>query len=333
METSNVESRLRIPSWAKKIIPFLVSAFILFYYFHKQDWQGIFAAASRVNFTIAVLAIMVPQMVLWLFEVLIAHRHIEWFHEPASFKTFFWVRGAIYLLIMLNPSLGLGGFVVYIWRKTGITWSKMLGIVIFRYGLLFWGICVLLIPTALALHRYGLYENSRTVIWVWWGILLFGLIWMIDAWFYWHHKKSIGISSLVVRNPEKDVWTAFRLATKKQWLLTWALEVPSAILYVTGIFFLSRAFNVRVPYLEFMVLSPFVIAIGDMPVAFAGFGSTTLAFFTFFGDYGSAETITALTLFFPFARATIRVLIGLVSLKPAITDVNILLQKSSVKQG
>jgi hypothetical protein len=332
METPTPEPRSRIPPWVKKVIPFLVSAVILYYYFHKQDWQGLLAASSRVNLYLAILAIMCPQMGLWFFETLIAHRHIEWFHEPASFKTFFWVRGAIYLLIMLNPSLGLGGFVIYIWRKTGITWPKLLGIVLFRYGLLIWGICVLLIPTALAMHRYVVYENSRIVIWIWWGILIFGLIWLIDAWIYWHHKKFRGISSLIVRNPEKTIWTAFRSATRKQWLLTWALEVPPAILYVTGIYFLSRVFDVRIPYLEFMVLSPFVIAIGDMPVAFAGFGSTTLAFFTFFGEYGSAEAITALTLFFPFARATIRVLIGLASLKPAIKDINILLQKPASRK-
>jgi hypothetical protein len=327
MKNSTPDSGSRIPPWIKKVIPFLVSAIILYYYFRKQDWQGLVAASSRVNFYTAVLAILVPQMILWLFETLIAHRHIEWFYGPASFKTFFWVRGAIYLLIMLNPSLGLGGFVVYIWRKTGITWPKLLGIVLFRYGLLIWGICVLLIPTALAMHRYVLHEISPALMWAWWGILILGLIWLIDSWIYWHHKRFKGMSSLIVRSPEKKVWTAFSSATKKQWLLTWVFEVPSAILYVTGIYFLSRAFDVRVPYLEFMVLSPFVIAIGDMPVAFAGFGSTTLAFFTFFGEYGSAQSITALTLFFPFARATIRVLIGLVSLKPAIKDINILLQK------
>lgn len=327
MSTSMLKTPARIPVWVKRVIPILVSVLILYYYFHNQDWPKLLAAAQRAHLTLAVLAIGIPQLVFWFFEVLITERHIVWFHGPFQFKTFFWVRGAIYLLTMVSPSVGGGGVLVYLWRKVRITWTKLWGIVLFRFGLTMWGISVLLIPTTLAMHYYGLSEKARTNMWIWWGILIFGLAWMVEAWFYWHHKKRFGLSQVIARNPEREFWTAFRIATRKQWLLTWAMGIPPFILYLIGVYFLSLAFEVKVPFLEFMVFSPLVMAIADIPIAFSGFGTTTMAFVIFFGDYGSAESIAALTLFLPFARATFRALIGLVSLRPALQDINTLLQK------
>ncbi len=110
------------------------------------------------------------------------------------------------------------------------------------------------------------------------------------------------------------------------------MGIPPFILSLTGIYFVALAFEVNIPYLEFMAVYPLMMFIIDLPIAFAGFGTTTLAFIAFFGGYGSAEAIAALTLFLPFARATLRVLIGLVSLRPAIQDINTLLRRPLTKE-
>ena len=331
MIKSSVKPLARIPTWAKRAIPIGVSALILFYYFHRQNWGLLWSAVTRANFMLAVLAVLIPQLVFWFFEVLVVERHVRWFHGPFPFRTFFWVRGAIYLLIIVNPSLGIGGVLIYLWRKARITWSKLWGMVFFRYGLLLWGICVLLVPTTIAMCCYGLSQHTRIGIWIWWGLMIFGLYWLIEAWLYWHHNRRFGIGTLVVRDPDQEFWTAFHLATRKQWWLTWAMEIPPFLLFLTGIYFLSMAFEVRIPFLRFMVFSPLVVAIADLPIAFAGFGSTTLAFALFFKEYGAAEAIAALSLFLPFARATFRVLIGFVSLRSALLDINALLQRPSTE--
>jgi hypothetical protein len=321
----------RIPTWAKRAIPIGVSVLILFYYFHRQNWGLLWSAVTRANFMLAILAVLFPQLVFWFFEVLVVERHVRWFHGPFPFRTFFWVRGAIYLLFMVNPSLGIGGVLLYLWRKARITWSKLWGMVLFRYGLLLWGLCVLLVPTTIAMHYYGFYKHTRIGIWIWWCLMIFALYWLIEAWLYWHHNRRFGIGTLVVHDQGQEFWTAFRLATRKQWWLTWAMEIPPFLLFLTGIYFLSMAFEVRIPFLRFMVFSPLVVAIADLPIAFAGFGSTTLAFALFFKEYGSAEAIAALSLFLPFARATFRVLIGFVSLRSALLDINALLQRPSTE--
>jgi uncharacterized membrane protein YbhN (UPF0104 family) len=324
MVRSFTELTSHIPSWIKKVIPILVSVFILYYYFHDQDWHEIVLAVNGANLNLAVLAIIIPQLIFWYFDVLIVQRLIVWFHGPFDFKTFFLIRGAIYLLTMVHPILGGGGVILYLWRNIRITWTKLLGIMLFRYGLTLWGMVLLLIPATIAIHRYGLSERVGLNMWFWWGLLLFGFVWLIEAWLCWHHKKCFGLSKILAPNPKKEFWTAFHTATKKQWLLIWAMGIPPIILYLSGIYFLSRAFNVNAPFLEYMVVAPLTMAIVEMPIAFAGFGTTTLAFFTFFADYGSSEAIAALTLFLPFVRAVFRALVGLACLRPALQNSGLL---------
>jgi uncharacterized membrane protein YbhN (UPF0104 family) len=328
MASSFTEPTSHIPSWIKKVIPILVSVSILYYYFHNQDWRELVTAVYSAHLYLAVLTIIIPQLIFWYFDVLIVQRLIVWFHCPFNFKTFFLIRGSIYLLTMVHPILGGGGVILYLWRNIRITWTKLLGIMLFRYGLTLWGMVLLLIPTTIAIHRYELSERVRLNMWLWWGLLLFGFVWLVEAWLCWHYKKCYGLSKILAPNPEKEFWTAFHTATKKQWLLTWVMSIPPIILYLIGIYFLSRAFNVNVPFLEFMVVAPLTMAIAEMPIAFAGFGTTTLAFFSFFAKYGSSEAIAALTLFLPFVRAVFRALVGLSCLRPALQHSGLLSKKS-----
>lgn len=148
-----------IPDWIKRTLPILVSMVILYYYFHNQDWRQLLQAASRANFLLAIPSIIVPQLFFWYCEVLITKKHMVWFHKPFSFRAFFWIRGAIYLLMMINMSLGSGGILLYLWKKVRISWAKLWGIMVFRFGLTLWGLCVLLVPITVAMHHYGYTEH------------------------------------------------------------------------------------------------------------------------------------------------------------------------------
>jgi len=124
-------------SFIKKIVPIVISLSIIYYYFHNQNWIQLFAITRKVKLINAIMAIALPQLIFWLFEVLITERHIIWFHGKFSFKDFLWVRGAIYLLVMINTSLGFGGVFVYIWKKSKISWIKLSGIKVFGISLLY----------------------------------------------------------------------------------------------------------------------------------------------------------------------------------------------------
>jgi hypothetical protein len=314
----------RIPGWVKKIVPVLVSVGILYYYFLDQEWELLIDACTRADLWLAVFAIVIPQLVVWFTGTLIVERHFSWFHGPFPFWKYLFIHGSAYILMFVNTALGGGGLLLYQQRKAQITWRKLMGIVLFRIGLALFGLSVVMIPVTLAMYQYGLAEEARINMYVWWGFLIFGVVYLINSWMTWHHGTHFGISKIVVRDRESEFWTAFRTASKKQWFLTWAMIIPPLIITVIGTYFLNLAFDIHVPFWQFMVVGPLALAIMGLPIAFAGFGTATMAWMIFFGDYGSDENIAALTLFLPFGRMVCRSIIALVSLKPALEDISTL---------
>lgn len=324
----------RLSPWARNSIPVIGSVLILYYYFHGQDWQKLLEAAGRADLLMAALAVAVPQLVFWFFETLITERHLKWFHGPFPFREYFWTRGAIYILILLNAQLGGGGVLLYLKRKARISWQKLIGIMLFRYGLMLWGLGVCMVPVTLALHHYGLDQRIKINMWAWWGILILGLYWLAEGWIVWHHKKRFGFARFILLDRGSEFWAAFNAASRRQWYYTWAMALPPYVFLLVGFYFLSLAFHLQVPFWEFMAISPLLLIIIDLPIALAGFGTTTMAWKLFFPDYGSPDDIMALTLFFPFVRGLTRALIGLVSLKPAMRDIgNLFREDGEGSQG
>ncbi|MDH5671329.1 MAG: flippase-like domain-containing protein [Myxococcales bacterium] len=313
----------------RRSLPFVVSAAIVYYYLRGMDWTALLVIAGRVELPLALAAVAVPQLLNWLIGALLVQRTLLWFHGPFSLRDYFWFRGATYILAFINSALGGGGQVLYQQRTAAISWTKLLGILLFRVGLGLWGITLVMIGATLALHAMGIAQRVQLNLQLWWGLLIFGLAWLVEAWIHWHHDRPFGLSRLVVRDREHEFWTAFRLATPRHWLLTWALTLPQLFATVIGYYFLNLAFGIDAPLAESLVVLPLAMLIMDLPVAFAGFGMATVGWMTFFGDYASAEDITALTLFLPMARMLCRAAIGVLSLKPALPQIERLL--SSLK--
>jgi len=327
MEASLPPKKERIPGWVKRVVPVLVSIGILFYYFHDQNWEEFFNACGRVTLWVAVLAIVIPQVFQWFMGTLLTERYFKWFHGPFPFWKYFWVHGASYILMFVNTALGGGGLLLYQQRKGRITWTKLMGMITFRILIVLGVMCFPMAAATLGMHYYGLAENVKINMYVWWAVLIFSMVWFTESWIVFHHGKFFGITKLIFRDKNSEFMTASRLATRRQWLLTFAMSIPNFILALVGYYFLNRAFNVNVPFLEFIVVAPIALLIANLPIAFGGFGTTTYAWMTFFGDYGTRDDIAALTLFIPFTRAVCRAVIGLISLKPALNEINALIDE------
>lgn len=312
----------------QRVLPVVVSGAILYYYFHALDWVSLKRVASEANLPLAIAAILIPQLLVWILGALVIQRSLVWFHGPFPLVPFIWIRGSAYILMFINTALGGGGLVLYQQRRGNISWRKLAGVILFRLGLGLWGICMFMIPVTLAVHALGLEDRIKLDLGIWWGVLIGGLVWLIDAWFYWHHDIKLGISQFVVRDRTSEFWSAFQNSTPRHWFVMWGLGLPQIASMVIGYHVLNRAFGIDAPLAESIVVIPLVMLIMDLPIAFAGFGTATLAWTTFFSGYASVEQIAALTLVLPIVRMLCRATIGVVSLRPAMADIRELIEAS-----
>ena len=311
-------------TFLRKAVPIAVSAGIIYYYFRGMEWERIIAETSRANLGLAVAAVALPQFIFWYFETLIVHKHFTWFHKPFPWREYFWVRGAIYILMFVNVALGGGGIVYYIKRKAEISWKKLGGIMLFRFGLTMWGLTPFLIVATALMHYYGVVDEGSVALYIWWGVLVFGFLWMIEGWLVWNRDRNFGLAKYLVRDRQSEFWTAFRLAGNREWWLTWAMTLPPFFLMLVGVWLLALAFGIEVPFVRFIALAPLFWLVMDLPIAFAGFGTATMSWNLFFGSYGTEADVAALTLFLPFARSATRAVIGAISLKPALNEIKVL---------
>ena len=336
--------RKGLPNWLKTTLAILVSIAILAFYLKDIDWPLFFLTIKEANLWLAFFSVLIPQLIFWLFSVYQMERTFTWFHKPFPWKEFMWVRGALYLVMMINTGVGGVGNVLYLQQKTRISWLRFIALSFFRASVQTAAIGLVLIPLTIGMHVVGVFENTPLNPVIWWTILIVGQLAFWDGWFYFLKGQAIGLSRYLFtegsrdglliggyRNKEHDFWFAFRQATQTQWLLLmiWA-QIP-VIALVFGYWYFAKAFNIEIPLLLFVVTMLLVNALQDLPVAFAGFGTTTMAWAMFYGDYASPEAIASLSLCLPLMRLFVRGGIGAISMRPAIEDVLGIL--AEIKQG
>lgn len=312
----------QLPGWIRTGIPVAVSGLILYYYMGKQDWQNVIDAARDTNYVIAFMAVLIPQIIFWWVDVLICYKLFTWFNKPFPWKDYLWAKGGLYLLVLVNTGIGGGGLIYYLYRKIGATWAKLLGIILFRCLLGVWAVGLLMIPGTLLMHYWGLVDKINVNVWVLWPVLITCAVWFLLAWYNWHYTNHFA----KFFNIETEFWTAFREGTQKQWVDMLVLNAGAMFIMLAGIWVIALAFGIKIPFMEFIVAAPFMWFISELPIAFAGFGTTTVAWVLFFGNYGSEAAITGFTLFLPSARLIVRALLGTVSLPFALKDISNLLQ-------
>ena len=66
-----------------------------------------------------------------------------------------------------------GGIFLYIKLKAQISWRKLLGIMLFRFGVGGgWGMMFIMIPITFLMHYMGQVVRMGLFLYIWWGILL-----------------------------------------------------------------------------------------------------------------------------------------------------------------
>ncbi|GEM_PF-3522986 len=208
MEQEPSQRTWRIPGWVKTVVPILVSAGILYYYFRDQDWRGLYEILAEASVPLALIGLVIPQIVYWVLDSFISQRTVQWFHGYVPVKDVFFVRGATYLLSLINNSLARGGLIAYLVRKAEIGLSKLLGIQIFRIGLMIWGFMVYLAVITATAQFLDVGLEKQVNLWVWWGYIIFNIMWLVEAWLFWHHNINIGLSRLIVKR-ENEFWSGW----------------------------------------------------------------------------------------------------------------------------
>jgi len=258
--TAPAGARRRAPL-AARLAPWLITAACFAFLYVRIDGAARRQGTSALPFLASVfetvdwwtwLALMIPYSAFYfLVDSVVLWKVVSWFNARVSLGDVLPIRGATYILSILNEQIGKGAIAYYLYRRHGVPgWqvgSSMLFIMFCEfYYLLSWAL------VGAALRWEALPAAFRMLPWLGLAAAVFLVLWIL------YFRGAIAPGS---RLRDRDLLHAFREARPWHYLAIVLLRSP-ALLAATVVYTLSlRLFGIE---------ADFVSILGVLPLVFFG---------------------------------------------------------------
>lgn len=261
-------------AWVRRWGPWFVGLAILvvigtqvpFAQFTASIGEGPHLALAAVEIGITFLVLCTDSVSTWVGLLAVK---IRW-----PFAKVVAVRGATYLLFLVNYALGQGGFGYYLYRG-GEPALRAVGSTLFLIGT---NLATLLLLTFGVWAIAGAHDASPTM---WWTLVIgtaaFGLYLVVIA------TKWSFLARRQVLAPLFDAGLAGHA-------MAIVGRVPHVIVVVLAHWLAMRVWGIDVPFVVAATMMPAVALAAVLPISPAGLGTTQVAMVYFFRDYAPGAT-------------------------------------------
>jgi hypothetical protein len=268
------DAPVRRGKWIRQWGPWFVGLAILvvigtqvpFAQFKASIGHGPHITLALVEIAITFLVLCTDSVSTWIGMIALK---IRW-----PFKKVVAVRGATYLLFLVNYALGQGGFGYYLYRA-GEPALRAVGATLFLIGT---NLATLLLLTFGVWALAGAQSTNPAM---WWtlviGTIAFGVYLVIIA-------TRIGFLA------RRQVLAPLFDAHLKGHALAIVGRIPHVVAVVLAHWVAMRVWGIEVPFLVAATVMPAVALAAVLPISPAGLGTTQVAMVYFFRDYASGAT-------------------------------------------
>jgi hypothetical protein len=234
--------------------------------FRAELGHGPHLLLAAVDFAVTTLVLCTDSFATWIGLIVLRMR------RPLA-KVFV-VRGATYLLYVINYALGQGGFGYYL-HRSGATSLRAVGATLFLMGT---NLATLLVVTSITLAVHGSGTAPGAMVWT-----------LIAACIGFAFYLSVIASAprFLVR---RQVLEPLFDAGLRGHAVAMIGRIPHMALVVLGNWVAMRAWGIPVPFGVAITIMPVVAIISVLPISPAGLGTTQVAMVYFFSTYASGIT-------------------------------------------
>ncbi|MFO1519363.1 MAG: lysylphosphatidylglycerol synthase transmembrane domain-containing protein [bacterium] len=315
-------------SWAKKILPWLVTAGLFAYLFHQIPPEKVAKALSFIHpilFTVYAIAYF---FVIMLIDSYSLSRVLNQFCVPVSFREILPARGVSYLLSLVNYNAGQAGLALYLKRSKNASFFKALGSILFILVIdLYWVVLFAFVGSFFIQLELGKWNVSDWVQKV--GLILFvGLLIHLAFWRNWFSKLfrvNIRVRFLDwIRG--RHLFQTFHEATVLDYLKIALLRLPMHAVIISSLYIVVTTFQAKIPFFTILTTVPVILLVGVLPITPGGLGTVQAATIQFLkgsivsplfsqGQVSPEELLFALALLWMFANYILKALFGALCLK------------------
>jgi len=254
---------------ARRIFPWFVAAGLLTWVFWGVPLGDFVEALGRGQFTWYLPAMLCCMGLIFLADTFAISKTFTWFTTPIPYHTVLRIRGASYLMSVINYNLGQGAIVIFANRAKSVSYGRATGTVLLLMGV---SLVVLLLlsavglfvadaPRAMVFRPYVIALLSAFVVYL--------LVIVIKPGF---------LSRWSVAQPLLDAGLRGHAAAI-------AVRAPHMALVFLAHYITMRAFGIDIPVLVFLSTMPFVSLMSAIPISPQGLGTTQYAAVYFFSAY------------------------------------------------
>jgi len=264
-------------TWIRRLVTWGLTIVLLAWVFQKvplaQTWTALRAAgpAAVVGLTLVYFAYSFAA------DVVATWATFGWFCAPLRLLDVFGIRGATYLLAVVNYNLGQGGIVYVVGKQSGVGIARATGTVLLTMGVMF--------VSLLMLAALGSWTGNPSEHRLWlmrWistgGLAAFAAYLLIIA---------VQPALLARREVFRPLFEAGVTGHAKAWVV----RFPHVAGHVVFQWALLQVFGVRVPFSDAATLLPVTFVITWIPITVQGLGTSQVATIELFSRYATGTTL------------------------------------------
>lgn len=275
---------MRITKLLKAILPWLACAAIFAWLLHRVEPREIFAALKLADKPRLFGYGFLYFLIVLVADALSLKHFISRFATPITFGELVVVRGATYVLMVVNYAASQGAFAVYLKKTHGAGLSKTAGTVFFiniaDILLVFTSALLALTMSPVKFGGLDLRPYAFTVVpLLYAGLVSWALFWRnIDRPIIARWRRFRIVAWLL----EHDVFFVFREATFKDYAVLFLSRAPLLFVVIGSYNLAIMAFQAHVDWFWIYLYNPVVMFLTALPLTPAGLGTgqaLSIAFF------------------------------------------------------
>jgi uncharacterized membrane protein YbhN (UPF0104 family) len=259
---------------------------IVWYVARDVSWTHVARAASEADpwlFTAASLG----SFICWFVGETVLYAYLfSSFHRRTSFLELVPTIAVVYFGQIVNSIVASAALVLFLRARKRVPWLTA------GCTLMFQAYVDMMLLAMLSLVAIALVPTSPIRPGLDYAAGTFGALSLITIfWLLWQPRKGLGRWLY-----DRPAMVSFRRARVSHYLTLGAIRL--AIFLAAGIALYGQfaSFHLQVPLLQVLALTPFVIAVGNLPISPAGIGTTQLVFVLGFSHFATKPELLAVSL-------------------------------------
>ncbi len=293
---------VKIKHGLKVMAPWIAAFIILGIEFYNIDLYFFFESLKSANLLLYIPLVVLFVLIWFVIESFNLQKLYQYFGYSLRYKKMLNIRGATFLLMIVNYGLGAGGIAMYMKRDQGVPLLRSTSILFYYMVVESAGIAFLAVTGFLLAG-----DSSKIQYWViYLSLYLFGF-YVLEI-VLLKYIPPVGflkrfINSRLVEPIRESTWPMF-----------FSIFFQRMVYFITFIIFFyyaTRAFHMQIPLLTLTALVPIIFFVGNIPITPFGLGTIQAGMLYFFRDYGTEANILAMSIVYTVSLMFFRALIGL----------------------